>query len=96
MNQMTNLIQSSNFIYSNSMKIAAEKSKLGTLINLGVAGDETADELFTIFFVDTGKEVDFALEAVEIEEDDSDSVLSWNFVCITPGYENLQAVIFNS
>jgi hypothetical protein len=91
---MTNLIQSSNFIFSKN-KFIAEKSALGTSINLGVAGDETADELFTIIYTDTGKELDFALETVECEEDDSDSVLSWNFVCITPGSKDQRAVIFN-
>lgn len=84
-------ISSDLFCFKNNTFIA-EASDLQDTV-LGQVYDDACDEGFTIISKKTGKPAVFAMN--EIKRDREGDLVSWEFVCVTPGLKALKAVIFN-
>lgn len=86
-------ISSERFEYSGKLAcFLADVSDLGSDFKTGRVYDDACDEGFTIISARTGKEVVFALDQVDKDEDD---ILAWRFKCAIPEFKHITAVIFN-
>jgi hypothetical protein len=86
-------VSSKFFSFKNNSFVAEMSDLQDNLKRFDRVYTDSADIGFSIVSEKSGASCVFAM--TEMIRDDEGELQFWNFVCVTPGFKNLKAVIFN-
>lgn len=81
--------------HASTNTFVTERSDLPNSFREGRVYDDACDEGFTMVSERTGREVVFAQNGADHNPRDREEIAGWRYVCVTPKWKHLKALIIN-